>query len=136
MSLKKDKPPRKVIHFSDGTIEEYSTDEDESDKSARITSELNPRTLSWGPWIWYQTANVGSKSLQVCDFLGEHLASFFGITTPKYQYEIDEYDRIMAEEEERQQKEELELGGWTDVPIGSEGAVQSPPTAYSDTNKF
>jgi hypothetical protein len=29
--------------------------------------------------------------------LGEHLASFFGITTPKYQYEIDEYNRIMAE---------------------------------------
>jgi hypothetical protein len=29
--------------------------------------------------------------------LGEHLAGFFGITTPKYQYEIDEYDRMMAE---------------------------------------
>ena len=36
-------------------------------------------------------------SLKVCDYLGEHLASFFGITTPKYQYEIDEYDRMMAE---------------------------------------
>lgn len=27
----------------------------------------------------------------VCDYMGERLASFFGITTPKYQYAIDEY---------------------------------------------
>lgn len=54
-------------------------------------------TLQWGPWIWYQTVNVGIKSLKVCDYLGEHLASFFGITTPKYQYEIDEYERMIAE---------------------------------------
>lgn len=28
------------------------------------------------------------------EFLGEKLASFFGITTPKYQYVIDEYYRL------------------------------------------
>jgi hypothetical protein len=29
--------------------------------------------------------------------VGEQLASLLGITTPKYQYEIDEYNRITAE---------------------------------------
>ena len=33
----------------------------------------------------------------VADFLGEKLAWFFGITTPKYQYIIDEYHRIKEE---------------------------------------
>lgn len=31
------------------------------------------------------------------DFLGEKLAWFFGITTPKYQYIIDEYHRLKKE---------------------------------------
>lgn len=35
--------------------------------------------------------------LTVCDYLGERLASLFGITTPKYQYAIDEYYRIKKE---------------------------------------
>lgn len=33
----------------------------------------------------------------VCDYLGERLASLFGITTPKYQYAIDEYYRMKKE---------------------------------------
>lgn len=33
----------------------------------------------------------------VCDYMGERLASLFGITTPKYQYAIDEYYRIKKE---------------------------------------
>ena len=36
-------------------------------------------------------------SFAVADFLGEKLAWFFGITTPKYQYIIDEYHRIKEE---------------------------------------
>lgn len=33
----------------------------------------------------------------VCDYLGERLASLLGITTPKYQYAIDEYYRMKKE---------------------------------------
>lgn len=33
----------------------------------------------------------------VCDYMGEKLASLFGITTPKYQYAIDEYYRMKKE---------------------------------------
>nr|CAD7568783.1 unnamed protein product [Timema californicum] len=72
------------------------------------------KTLTWGPWTLYHVATAGSKTLQVCDYLGESLANFFGITTPKYQYEIDEYHRSLAEEEERQRQLDLEMGGWTD----------------------
>lgn len=36
----------------------------------------------------------------VCDYMGERLASLFGITTPKYQYAIDEYYRIKKEVED------------------------------------
>lgn len=35
--------------------------------------------------------------LAVCDYMGERLASLFGITTPKYQYAIDEYYRMKKE---------------------------------------
>lgn len=46
--------------------------------------------------------------------MGEYLAEFFGITTPKYQFEIDEYYRIRAAEEDMLRKEDLEMGGWTE----------------------
>nr|CAD7258030.1 unnamed protein product [Timema shepardi] len=41
------KAPRKVLHFSDGTLEEYSTDEDESDivPTTAVTNEINPGNL-------------------------------------------------------------------------------------------
>ncbi|GFG34684.1 hypothetical protein Cfor_10910 [Coptotermes formosanus] len=131
ISLQHEKVPRRIIHFSDGTIEEYSSDEDEPDESTQVTS-INPSTLRWGPWIWYHTVNAGIKSLKVCDYLGEHLASFLGITTPKYQYEIDEYDRMMAEEEERKKKQDMELGGWTETQAETNGAVESPPIQQTD----
>lgn len=34
---------------------------------------------------------------EACDYLGETLASLLGITTPKYQYAIDEYYRMKKE---------------------------------------
>jgi hypothetical protein len=33
----------------------------------------------------------------VCDFLGEKIASVLGVSTPKYQYAIDEYYRMKKE---------------------------------------
>ncbi|CAG2057081.1 unnamed protein product [Timema podura] len=80
----------------------------------QFTNVWCKKTLTWGPWTLYHVATAGSKTLQVCDYLGESLANFFGITTPKYQYEIDEYHRMLAEEEERQRQLDLEMGGWTD----------------------
>ncbi|XP_023725778.1 protein FAM177A1 isoform X2 [Cryptotermes secundus] len=133
ITVRQEKVPRRILHFSDGTLEEYSSDEDEPDIPALVTAEVQPSMLPWGPWIWYHTVNVGRKSLQVCDYMGEHLASILGITTPKYQYEIDEYNSIMAEEEERQKKKELEMGGWTGTPAESEDPIQVPPAQENDT---
>ncbi|KAK3914114.1 Protein FAM177A1 [Frankliniella fusca] len=113
--LKKKKVPRRILHFSDGTLEEYSTDEDEDTpdfKTDNKIAHIDPRQMTWFPWMWYQAATAASQTLQVCDYLGESLASFFGITTPKYQYEIEEYHRIVAEEKEMQRKMDMEMGGW------------------------
>lgn len=42
--------------------------------------------------------------LSVCDYLGERMASLFGITSPKYQYAIDEYYRMKKEEDEEENR--------------------------------
>lgn len=54
-------------------------------------------TLTWGPWLWYKTITASSKTLRACDYAGEKLAKFFGITTPKYEYEIDVYEILKAQ---------------------------------------
>lgn len=58
---------------------------------------LFQKTLTWGPWILYKTTTAGSKTLAVCDYFGEKLANFFGITSPKYEYEIDFYETMKQE---------------------------------------
>ncbi|XP_046686981.1 protein FAM177A1-like [Homalodisca vitripennis] len=67
------------------------------------------KSLTWGPWIWYQTTTAGSKTLEVCDYLGESLASFFGITTAKDQFEIDHFNQLVAEEEALKKEQDLEM---------------------------
>ena len=99
---KKKKQPRRILHFSDGILEEYSTDEEEENTQPVV----DPKTLDWMPWVWYCIVTVSKKSLSVADTCGEHLAWFFGITTPKYQYAIDEYYRLKEEEEKEKQYEE------------------------------
>jgi hypothetical protein len=42
ISLRQEKVPRRVLHFSDGTMEEYSSDEDEPDTSAQVIAEVLP----------------------------------------------------------------------------------------------
>lgn len=39
----------------------------------------------------------GSSALSACDYVGERLANVLGITSPKYQYEIDEYNAALEE---------------------------------------
>lgn len=111
--IRSKKRPKRVLHFSDGDLEEYSS-EDEVDTSQKTTivAQVDPRTLNWLPWTWYQTTHVGTKILDGCDYVGEWLANFFGITTPKYQFEIDEFNRLQALENEIIHKNDLEMGGW------------------------
>ncbi|CAG9583108.1 unnamed protein product [Danaus chrysippus] len=110
--------PIKVIHFSDG-IEEIMEENQvtELDSAPKDNEVIDPKTLSWGPWISYQTRKSGSKVLGALDYAGESLANFLGITTPKYIIEIEEYERMQMEKK----KIEDESAGWVpksvDIPL-------------------
>ncbi|GAB6024966.1 hypothetical protein CHUAL_010063 [Chamberlinius hualienensis] len=114
----KAKVPRRILHFSDGTLEEFSSDDEDDGKIKNLNqidpmALVDPRELTWAPYIWYQFKKAGSKALFVCDYLGEHVADFLGITSPKYQYEIEEYFRL-KKEEENERKQNLEMSSWRD----------------------
>lgn len=88
---------------------------------------------TWGPWFLYKLRSTGQTTLAVCDYLGESIASLLGITTPKYQWELEEYEKI---EKEKQEMEEQKKG-WisendqkikTAQPVGSgESPTQVQP---------
>nr|XP_033808149.1 protein FAM177A1 [Geotrypetes seraphini] len=102
------KVPRRIIHFASGeTMEEYSTDEEEEQEKREILPAVDPTTLTWGPYVWFYMLRAATSTLSVCDFLGERIASFLGISTPKYQYAIDEYYRMKKEEEEEEEENKM-----------------------------
>ncbi|XP_028250671.1 protein FAM177A1 [Parambassis ranga] len=101
------KVPRKTIYFASGeTMEEYSTDEEDEPVKKDVVT-VDPSKLTWGPYFWFQMWRMATSTISVCDYMGERLASLFGITTPKYQYAIDEYYRIKKEEEEDEEENRL-----------------------------
>ena len=55
---------------------------------------------------------AGTSTLAICDSLGEQLAWWLGITSPKYYYEIQEAKRMVKEEEERKSRLDAEMAGW------------------------
>lgn len=132
---KRNKVPKRVLHFSDGILEEFSSDEDEFDSFNDKKPLINPETLSWFPYLWYLTWWLGSRTLAVCDYLGEHLAYFFGITSPKYYYELQEYKR-MIEEDKQEQRENLEAtAGWNSSNTELKKVqVQEPTNSQLENN--
>ncbi|KAM9466628.1 protein FAM177A1 [Clarias gariepinus] len=112
-AVKKQKVPRRTIYFASGeTMEEFSTDdEDEEEEQERrkqtAMSTIDPSKLTWGPYFWFHMWRVATSTISVCDYLGEKMASMLGITTPKYQYAIDEYYRMKKEEEEAEEEDRL-----------------------------
>ncbi|XP_034531757.1 protein FAM177A1 [Notolabrus celidotus] len=103
------KVPRRTIYFASGeTMEEFSTDEEEEEEPLKTeVITVDPSKLTWGPYFWFQTWRMATSTISACDYMGEKLASLFGITTPKYQYAIDEYYRIKKEEEEEEEENHL-----------------------------
>ena len=71
--------------------------------------------MTWVPWI----SHVSSKALAACDYVGETLADFLGITAPKYQYEIDEAKRMQEEEKAQKKAVDLEMAGWRDPGLST-----------------
>ncbi|XP_052889175.1 protein FAM177A1 [Anopheles moucheti] len=122
--------PKKVLHFSDGTLEEFSDDEeDQVDKPDPIT--VDESKLNWGEWMRYKTCKLGNTVLAGCDYVGEGLASFLGITTPKYSYEIEEFKRMQAE----QQAEDRAIQTFVEQsrPQHTSHSVSQAPSATSST---
>ena len=76
---------------------------------------LDPKTLKWLPWMIWYTWFMGSTALSYCDYVGEKLAWWFGITSPKYYYELEEFKRIQEEEKEAEEKRKVDEHGWTNV---------------------
>lgn len=69
--------------------------------------------MTWGPWMIHKATKTGNTVLAGCDYVGETLAEFLGITTPKYSYEIEEFKK-MQEEKAKMDLEE-ESSGWAEV---------------------
>nr|XP_046229977.1 protein FAM177A1 isoform X2 [Scatophagus argus] len=109
----REKAPRRIIHFSSGeTMEEYSTDEEEAEdkepeRKDLLSSPADASKLTWGPYFWFHMWRAATSTISACDYLGERMASFFGITSAKYQYAIDEYYRMKKEREEEKEENRL-----------------------------
>ncbi|XP_054652307.1 protein FAM177A1 [Dunckerocampus dactyliophorus] len=105
------KVPRRTIYFASGdTMEEYSTEEEEEEEDApgkNKVAAVDTSKMTWGPYFWFHLWKMTTSTISACDYMGEKLATLFGITTPKYQYAIDEYYRMKKEEEEEQEENRL-----------------------------
>ena len=81
-------------------------------KAYNCTQVVDPKSLAWVPWALYLGWLAGTSTLAVCDSIGERLAWWLGITSPKYYYEIQEAKRMKREEEERLARQDAEMAGW------------------------
>uniref|UniRef100_A0A8C4NPH6 Zgc:153383 n=1 Tax=Eptatretus burgeri TaxID=7764 RepID=A0A8C4NPH6_EPTBU len=140
---RKHRVPRRVIHFVSGeTMDEYSTDDDEEEEeeSKDLLPKIDLSKLTWGPYLWFHMMRTTTGTLAVCDFLGEKLANFFGVTSAKYQYAIDEYYRSKEEEEadelenkmsreaERRHAERQQVDTTTEQPVATGLSYQAEPS--------
>ena len=135
-SKKKKKVPKRILHFSDGILEEYSTDEEEREENRKQEAEkeasqavVKTSEMSWVPWFIYLAWVSATSTLQAADSLGEKLAWWLGITSPKYYYEIQEAKRMLKEEEEKKKSQDAEMAGW--VGDSKEGIVESQEAVRS-----
>ena len=133
---KKKRVPKRILHFSDGILEEYSTDEEEREEARRLEEEkersrevVNPSEMTWLPWFLYLAWTSATTTLRVADSVGEKLAWWLGITSPKYYYEIQEAKRMMKEEEEKKARMDAEMAGWGEG--GGGGVVESQEAVRS-----
>merc|ERR1712087_311508 len=135
---KKKKVPRRILHLSDGILEEYSTDEEEEPEPLPV---IDPKTLKLLPWMMHYMSTAAYKTWRVADFCGEKLAWFFGITTPKYQSAIDEYHRRKEEEERERMEEEKRMSTLTldtqlSVSAVDVRVLDDPPAGTDSVQKY
>lgn len=64
----------------------------------------------------------GNKVLAACDYVGEKVAAVLGITTPKYNYEIEQFKKI-KKEREKAAEEEMSMGGWMQETLSAQHKI-------------
>ncbi|VDL99841.1 unnamed protein product [Schistocephalus solidus] len=94
-----EKQPKRVIHCSDGTISEYSND-DEADGPTAEVKPVNTQVLTWPSWLWQQMKNASEMVRTASDWMGEKCASLMGVTEPKFDLYLREYEFLKKQEEE------------------------------------
>ena len=87
--------------------------------------------MDWPTWLKYKAVNGASKSLEVCDSMGEKLAWWFGITQPKYLYEIEEYLRMQKEQES--DDEEIEI---RTIKVEAKVEEDAPASAQATIDRY
>ncbi|XP_055716734.1 uncharacterized protein LOC129810347 [Phlebotomus papatasi] len=117
LSIKK---PKRVLHFSDGILEEFSDTEDEVDQNKNKVLDVlsvDESQMDWPTWMIHKAARTKDTVVSGCEYVGEALASFLGITTSKFDLEYEEYKR----REEEKAREDRESQGWqtneNNVPV-------------------
>jgi len=136
----------KLIHFSDGStmeVQEEDTDtpdlvpEQEPHPSLHRHSSdptgvpVDPKTMSWPVWMKHYSHKGTGKVMNGLEYTGETLAYYLGITTPKYQHEIDEYNRMVS----KRASEDTERKAWVSSPSSSiviDEQVKSSATPSSE----
>ncbi|XP_036910570.1 protein FAM177A1-like [Sturnira hondurensis] len=106
------KVPRRIIHFVSGeTMEEYSTDEDDVNGLEKKDGlpNVNPKRLTWGPYLCFHMQRAATSTLLACDFLGKKIASVFGMSSPRHQNTIDEGYQMKREEEKKEDRTSEEV---------------------------
>lgn len=93
--------------------------------------------MTWGPWIAHKAITTSTVVLAKCDAMGESIAEFLGITTPKYSYEIRLHQR-MQEEQARIANEDKESASWSEVSQleGESAVIQEVPSPRAMTNQL
>ncbi|XP_075056862.1 protein FAM177B [Mixophyes fleayi] len=114
----KKKVPRSIIHFASGeTLEDYSTEEEEEEEEEKIDfRNVDTTQMSWATYLQFWIYRAATSAFFTCDFLGGRLANLFGLNVPKYQYAIDEFNRVQdADSDDDDGGEEVEETGQADV---------------------
>nr|XP_033931497.1 protein FAM177A1-like [Pseudochaenichthys georgianus] len=66
---RREKAPRRIIHFSSGeTMEEYSTDEEEGEdkepeREDLLSSSVDASKLTWGPYVWFHVWRAANSTI-------------------------------------------------------------------------
>ncbi|XP_065191167.1 uncharacterized protein LOC135822351 [Sycon ciliatum] len=77
-----------------------------ADSSDADTTELidQEHDMTWVSLVWLYIVAVSSGALHFAEYLGEKLADLFGITSPRYGYVMEEWDRIQRQRKQEEQE--------------------------------